>query len=481
MSWSSDRLNEVLNNLRDRGGDSTLIEVKRASGGVPSLAETLCAFGNMPDGGTIILGVDETMGFTVTGVSDVAELEAGIAAQARTSVRPPVQVDFDVVNTEDKFILIAMVAPLPLVDKPCRAHGKAFLRQADGDYAMSEQEVAQLVAMQDRPRYDAIAVAGSSVADLDADLGRDFLLEIRSSSRRLADRTDSDILKLRGVTSDTNLTVAGLYALGSYPQRFAPSLSITAATGPGGRQRMTDLAHLDGPIPDLLEDCIAWVARNLRTGVAYLPDGHAIDQPEIPLVAVRELVANALVHRDLSPRTQSKRVEVRLFQDRLVITSPGGLWGVSKESLGAPGGKSAVNEFLYDICRSLKTSSGHRVIEGEGGGIREAIEALDDRGLPRPTFINTGVSFTAIIYRSEPGDRQTRHLDQIQAPGDAPVTPAATIIQALATGPQPISSLMQQYDLSRRRVKYALDDLVKRGRVVVDGGRGNRFTTYRLV
>lgn len=88
--------------------------------------------------------------------------------------------------------------------------------------------------------------------------------------------------------------------------------------------------------------------------------------------AIRELVANALVHRDLGPHTLTKRVEIRLLPDRLVIASPGGLWGVSTDQLGTARGESAVNEHLYAICTSLTTLEGARVIEGEGGGIGEA-------------------------------------------------------------------------------------------------------------
>ena len=97
--------------------------------------------------------------------------------------------------------------------------------------------------------------------------------------------------------------------------------------------------------------------------------------------------------------TGSKRVEIRLLLDRLVITSPGGLWGVSESQLGRPGAKSAVNPVLYEVCKFVRMPDSSRVIEGEGGGIREAIEALRSAGLRPPRFIDTGVQFTAIISR----------------------------------------------------------------------------------
>lgn len=484
MSWTSSEVRTVLATLRDRGGDSAMVEVKRASGGVPRLAETLCAFGNMPAGGTVVLGVDENDGFRVTGVADVAIMEAGVSAQARSAVVPPVQVGFDSVSVDGKDVVVVTVAGLPSAAKPCRAQGRAYLRQADGDYVMSEQEVAQLVALQDRPRYDTDLVVGSSAVDLDHDLAGRFVSEVRAASRRLAAKSDADVLRLRGVVNQGSLTIAGLYALGAYPQQYAPSLSLTAAAvllGPG--RRAADLVHLDGPLPDLLERAVEWVQRNTRRAVVFGPDGHGRDEPEIPLVAVRELVANALIHRDLSPRTQSKRVEVRLLPDRLVVSSPGGLWGVSREQLGEPGGKSAVNEFLYDIATMVRTSEGHRVIEGEGGGIREAREALRQAGLPAPEFIDTGVQLTVVVHRNlGPGLVRQRAADSSRTAGHAASaqSTSAVLLDALGSGSSSAADLAARTGLSRRQVKYALDRMTAAGAVVVDGGQGNRFTTYRL-
>jgi len=277
------------------------------------------------------------------------------------------------------------------------------------------------------------------------------------------------------VITPEGLTVAGLYALGSYPQQFTPSLAVTAgAAGSGPGQRLADLTHMDGPIPDLLEQSIEWVRRNTRTAVVFDRDGNGRDQPEIPTVAVRELVANALVHRDLSSSSQSKRVEIRLLRDRLVITSPGGLWGISRDQLGTLRGKSAVNEFLYDMGRSVRTHDGRRVIEAEGGGIREARQALRDAGLPDPVFIDTGVSFSVIIYR------QSVRGDEVAHGVESALPPTSSVEVALSQRSSSITSLMAELGLTRRQVKYALDRLVRMGRVVVDGGQGNRFTTYRL-
>nr|WP_306428923.1 ATP-binding protein [Corynebacterium sp. 76QC2CO] len=92
-------------------------------------------------------------------------------------------------------------------------------------------------------------------------------------------------------------------------------------------------------------------------------------------------------------------VEIRLRNDVLTITSPGGLWGVTESQLGHPGAKSAVNPVLYQICKNTRGSDGIRVIEGEGGGIIEAVNVLRAAHLRTPRFIDKGIAFTVLISR----------------------------------------------------------------------------------
>lgn len=362
---------------------------------------------NMPEGGTIILGLDESAGFAPVGVTDIAGLEAAVAAQARTAVNPPTRCSFETFQVTGRPVLVVQVEGLPLHQRPARHGGHAYLRQSDGDYRMSEQEVAQLELLKTqavRPTQpDRQAIAGTSVSDLDPVLLESFLAAARTASRRYAAATDGQVLAYTGVTSRTGeLSLAGLYALGAAPQAVTPSLGITAAVQlprEVGVPRTRDLVHLIGPVPDLLEEAMSWVLRNTRTTMGYDERGHGVDQAELPMRAVREVVANALVHRNLDAITDSKRVEIRLLHDRLVITSPGGLWGVSESQLGRPGAKSAVNPILYDICKNVRLPDASRVIEGEGGGIREAIQALREVGLRPPRFVDTGIQFSVIISR----------------------------------------------------------------------------------
>lgn len=489
--------------FRSRRGDTTSVEVKAAVGGCPDVTKTLCAFGNMPDGGTFIFGLDERAGFVPTGVVDLSALEQGVASQARDGVEPPLQCRFETVDFEGVPVLVCEVDGLPLSDRPARCRSRAYLRQADGDYVMSEQEILQIELAKTqgsrRTHPDREPIDGTSRVDLDADLTADFITATRSSSHRHAHVSDDDVLRRTGVvTADGRLTLAGVYALGDFPQQFVPCLGVTAAvqhphaSGP----RTGDLTHLDGPLPDLLQRAQEWVRRNIAVDMGYDSRGQGLDIPELPLRAVREVIANALVHRNLDAITDSKSVDIRLLRDRLVVSSPGGLWGVSEDQLGQPGGKSAVNAALYDICRRARLPDGSRVIEGEGGGIREVREEVRAAGLPAPRFIDTGVRFIAVLWRRKVGAADGgspaaavglgERTSRISTSGSTRIAADARwgtdnerhVWEAL-TRPLSVRELSDQLALTERQVRYALGHLRESGAVERCGRRGSRLTTYR--
>lgn len=487
MNWTPDELLSIIGDLRARGGDKTSIEVKSARGGLPDLADTLCAFANMPNGGAIVLGLDESQGFDAVGLADLAVLEGGIANRARQGVTPPVNVTFQSFDIAGRDVLVAHVAPLPLQDRPARHGGQAYLRASDGDYTMSPQELAQLELLKTqafrRTEPDKESVPDTSIDDLDPDLLAAYIKATRNSSRRLRDLPEDLVLRYTGVTAtDGTLTLAGLYAMGRYPQAHVPQLGITAAVQlpPGGGVRTRDLRHMTGPIPDLLEDAMAWVLRNTRSAMGYDSRGHGIDIPEIPLQAVREIVANALVHRNLDSITQTRSIEIRLTDDRLVISSPGGLWGVSRDELGQPGAKNAVNPMLYGVCKNLRMPDGSRVIEAEGGGIREAIFALRDSGLRTPVFTDRGIGFTVTLLRHTLlSDADLHWLRTIPAARGLS-SEQRSILASLHRGEVWSNARVRDEfrPIDSREATRLLTQLVDVGVAVADGQRGG--TTYLL-
>ncbi len=477
----------VIDILRAEGSDIADIEAKRALGGYPEdLAPTLSAFGNMPGGGVIVLGLNEQDGFAVSGVYDASDVQRRLAAQARDAVVPPLQVAFESVEIEERPVVVARVRELPSAHKPCEvtSTGRAYLRSYDGDYELSEQERAAFVAERGTTRYDRDAVDETAPDDLDPALTTTYLTTCRSRSPRLAAMDDEAILlHTRVLAPGGELTLGGLYALGSYPQRYVPTLSVSArvARRPGDPPgtRSTDISHFDGPLPDLLDQALTWVRRNTSTRVRFGEDGHGRDEPAYPVEAVRELVANALVHRDLGPHALGDRVHLVLEADRLVVTNPGGLFGLTVAQLGARLGGSARNQSLYDIVKDVRTTDGRRIIEGVGTGIAAAREALHAAGMTPPHFLDAGVRFTAVVPEAallDPDDiAWVAALPGIHGASDA----QRHALVAMRHGRELTNRTFRElFPMDSTQARTALVDLVERGLAEPHGVRGGR--TYRL-
>lgn len=401
-----DELTTMVADLRSEGSDFAEVEVKMASGGFPqSVAPTVSAFANTPGGGTLIFGLDESDNFKSVGVYDVAACKTALASVCRQGVNPPVSHQSWDMAFEGKPIVVARIDELASSMKPCRVQGsrKAYLRAYDGDYELSQLEEQAFIANRDTPRFDQADVPRSSLADLDKLLTDAYIASCKSSSVALARMDDEEVLYRTGViSSDLNtLTMAGLLSLGTYPQQYYPNLVIQASAVPGPNDppgtRAVDPKRFDGPIPLMLDQALHWVQRNTRTRVRFGSDGHGRDEPEYPVEAVRELLSNALVHRDLGPHALGEAITLKLDRSQMVLSNPGGLWGLTVGRLGTAGVTSARNGYLVRICQNVRLSRDQRVIEALASGIPTVLRSLREAGMVPPRFYDQGVRFTVLM------------------------------------------------------------------------------------
>lgn len=143
-------------------------------------------------------------------------------------------------------------------------------------------------------------------------------------------------------------TLAGLYLFGKLPQLAFPEWGVAcfASTGTTLLEPIAARADLEGGLRALVEGAAAFVR-------AHAGEQASAEASEYSDALVREVLVNALVHRDLR---KSSRVAVRLFADRLEVWSPGGPpEGVTDlEELARDGGVSQPrNPIVASVARAL--------------------------------------------------------------------------------------------------------------------------------
>lgn len=409
---------ELIENLRRSQTENGQVEVKAAAGGFPkSVLETVSAFAN-GDGGTILLGLtDPAEGLQpVEGFNAQAVHDASVEAiRSKITPRPPVDIHIEAVDIEaaegQHRIVRIDVLPGDPTQKPyyIEAHGMyngSYQRVGEADIRLTKYEIDRLLENRSQPRYDEELISEASFKDLSPTLVSAYVARLREEQPRVfAALSDREVLlqaRILRIDSEGREvpTLGALLAMGSYPQAFFPQLMMSVVVLPGEElgevtedgRRFLDNHSCTGPIPSMLDEAMGVLVRNMRKtstmeGLNSSGIGR-VERYEYPLEAIRELLVNALMHRDYSPGARGSQVQVELYTNRLVVRNPGGIYGaVTIRDFGQPGVSSTRNSYLASILTDLPDpGTGRLIAENRASGIPTVLRALKDAGLPAPQF-----------------------------------------------------------------------------------------------
>lgn len=431
-------LRDLIGELQALGTDHQRLEAKRSRSAIPKdLWKAISAFSNTQGqgGGTILLGVDESRGFKVTGVDDVAVIQDSVRTMAQGMVPRP-ELAIHAHSLDGMNVIEVYVPEVADSDKPCfqgktgRQDG-AFKRVGDSNERLNEAELRALDLIKRPARNDELPVDGSSIEDLDDELVRSFLSQRRSHHERYASMGDDEVLRRSHVlTDDGRATLAGLIAMGEEPGYFHPGLKVQfvawATDRPGasddsGVRYIDNPPMFDGPLPQVFRQVLGRLKTNLRTGSRI--DTFRTNVPEYPDVALREALVNALVHRELHLTALNSHVTVSVFPDRIEIMNPGGLYQVGLDEDGRPAGRSTRNPRLMEILEHLPLSPDEgMMVENRGGGIPAIVEEIRKAGLHQPQFLNQIYQFTLRFPRGSLVAQDTLAWLAREAPSDLTVS-----------------------------------------------------------
>ncbi len=401
-------LKDLISQIQTRGCEEQTTEVKAAHGGCPEkLYDTISAFSNQNSGGTFVFGLDEKSGFSKVGVYDAQDLQKKVMEYCE-QMTPVVRPVFTVCDEDGMIFVSAEIPPVDIAERPCYKTAKgrlqgSYIRVGDADKPMTEYEVYSYEAFRKKYRDDIRAVEDASFKSLDTAKVDEYLALKRSERPNLAVLPNEQQYELAGITRNGKITMTALLLFGLYPQAFYPQLSIIATNVPGNEMGALDVAgnrfldskRIEGTLPDMLDGAIAFVRTNMRTATKIdSKTGKRTDMPQYPVIAVREAVLNALVHRDYSFHTEGKPIQLVMYSDRMEIINPGGLYGrLTVDQLGQAQPDTR-NPALVTAMETLGKT------ENRYSGIPTIRYAMKESSLPAPLFIDTRGTFKVILYNN---------------------------------------------------------------------------------
>lgn len=407
-----EELVDLVHKTVSQKAETQTLELKAAHVDCPKrLYDTLSSFSNQDSGGIILFGIDETSSFEIVGVYDLQSLQKKVTEQCN-QMEPPVRAVFTVAELDGKPVCSAEIPSIDLSARPCYYKGAgrikgSYVRVGDADLPMTGYELYSYEAFRKHMYDDERPIERAALSALNQDMLQRYALEKRIDRPGFGRLSEVEQYELLNITRNGIPTLAAVLNFAIYPQGYLPQLGITAIVVPGTEigstaedsARFLDNKRIEGTIAEMTEEALAFCKRSMKIRTIIDPDsGLRIDRTEYPINALREIILNALIHRDYSLYTEGTPVQIDFFSDRVEIHSPGCLYGrTTIEQLGHSR-PDLRNPALAVMAETLTDS------ENRYSGIPTIRREMKAFGLPEPVFENRRDEFVVTLYNAAAAD-----------------------------------------------------------------------------
>lgn len=381
------------------GGESVRVEFKaRLDKSVgDKLRKTICAFANdLIDHGQVSV--------IVIGWTDKGEC-AGKAftdedrrnfTQMRLEITPFPSIDVCKRTIKDCEVLVMEVHPSS--DTPLRYDGRVWVRRDTETSVASpadEQRLIEKRVWRSLP-FELQPVPPATLEDLDLDFFREQYLPqavarevIQENHRPL----EQQLAALRMVNKDGIPTVLGILICGKDPQQYLPGayVQFLRIDGLAVDDPIIDRKEITGTISTIATRLDDILRANIRVETDFQSGLIERTIPDYPIVALRQISLNALLHR-LYQGTNAP-VRVYWYRDRIEIQSPGGPFGIVTAQNFGQGVADYRNKSLAEAMKHLG------LVQQFGVGIPTAKRAMEQNGNP-PIEFHVDEDYVTVTLRS---------------------------------------------------------------------------------
>jgi ATP-dependent DNA helicase RecG len=367
--------------------ETDLAERKESLSDKDKIHQAICAYANdLPDHrqpGYIIVGARDdgsTIGLEIT--DQLLRTLADMRDRGKILPLPHMDVQKVRIGTHD----VAVIRVFPSDSPPVRLDGQVWIRVGPRRAIASAEEERRLTEKNTAANktFDRRPCRGSSTDDLLLDTFKNEYLPTAVSREVIAENhreITAQLASLRFYDLREDLpTNAGLLVVGRDPLEFFPGayVQFVRFDGVGLSDAVIDQKTLGGNLMTqlrLLEELLALQVRVRRSADDLLTHQ---DLPDYPGIALRELVLNAIMHRNYEGTSSPTRIN--WFSDRVEIQNPGGLYGHVNSS-----NFRRTSDYRNPILAEAMKALGY--VERFGVGITRAIVSLEKNGNPGPDFV----------------------------------------------------------------------------------------------
>jgi|WetSurMetagenome_2_1015567.scaffolds.fasta_scaffold54164_1 ATP-dependent DNA helicase RecG len=365
-------------------GESERLEFKKTTTQLNAAFETVCAFLN-GKGGTVLIGVTSEGKITGQDVTDNTRQEiANHIAKLEPSAQAKINIDYVPIEKNKNVIVIKVSVGNHV---PYAYHCRSFMRNQSTTMYMPQHRYEQLIVERGQLNHvwEEQPAVGYDIDALDEEEIYKTIADGIHEGRAPASAQKEDIeeiLKRLNLVIDDKLKRAAvvLYAKLGELKFMHCMIKMARFKGTDKLGEFLDNQQLYGNAFQILDAADAFLRRHLPIASFFKPDQFKrVDKPILPVMAVREALINAIVHRDYADVCTD--ISLAIYDDRLEIWNSGSL----PKTLNV----AALRRKHTSILRNKLIANAFYVrglIEKWGIGTNKMIDLCKQQDIPEPEF-----------------------------------------------------------------------------------------------
>ena len=461
-------IGEVILKNKLFSGESINIEYKVE---MPKKSEkymkTVVAFAN-GRGGRIVFGVDDkTLNIVGMNPDTIFQTMDSITNAISDSCEPKIYPDVTLQSIDDKTIIVVEIHPGPM--RPYYIKNKGLV---DGTYVRvagtsrhAEGYMLKELILEGQNRYfdnepcEYLEINEDDIKDLCDKIKKIAIENTWNDEEKAAIRdVTKNILITWGILKEDNgkIIPTNAYALLTGKMQIQPTIQCAVFKGKT-RAYFVDRREFSGPIQDQVQLAFQYVLEKINMGM-QIKGIYRQDVYELPINSVRELIANAVAHRNY---LEPGNIQVAIFDDRLEVTSPGMLLNTVSIKKMIEGYSRLRNPAIANAFAYMK------IIEKWGTGIPRILRECKEYGLKKPELIDFDGDFRVNMYRREEKSKTTQTTTQTTTQITTQTTIKLTkndheILQVIQNNPAlSQKEIAMELGWTVDRVKYYLNKMKK--------------------
>ncbi len=347
-----------------------------------ALATPIIAFANA-DGGLLAIGIEDKG--EITGIDDYTKNVNELLRTSLDFCKPSIMVETEEVECVDSkgnanHILLMRVPQSGELHANHR--DEVFLRAGDKSKKLTFDERMQLMYAKGARYYEDEPVYGSSLDDIDMDAVSAYCQKIGygKTSEEYIQQNKKFIVEVSG---RKEMSGAAILLFGKEPQLFFQRARVRfiryegTEAKVGAEMNVIKDITFEGRILDLVEKTIEYVRSQIKEHTYLGPDARFITEPEYPEFVWKEIIVNAIAHRDYS--IKGTDIQIKMFDDHITVESPGTLPGIVRLN----------NMREIHFSRNPKIAEllhEYEYVREFGEGIDRMYQEMQQAGLPEPEY-----------------------------------------------------------------------------------------------